>query len=257
MNLWFQASQIPEQAKINQASLLLEGNAFTWWMALSRENRTPRHWVQFEQEVTKQFQSFNASLQARNQLYTLRQIGSVADYISRFSNLVYQIEDLSESEAFYQFKKGLKPAIIAKMDEILTSRIHTRSNSCKKLLNIMIRSPTTIKTQGTTTSRVNPRPKREETSTKSRINPRKKGPVTTVEKRDISLRTVGNPRRQKARKRKRQTRRRSTSSQSTSRRPKKQLKSLNSRRKGQQEPTSPQVNQETFQDLESRGSPLA
>src|SRR5436190_24309070 len=102
------------------------------------------------------------------------------------------------------------------------------SNSYKKLLSVMIWSPTTIETQGTTPSKEKPRPKREETSMKSRTDPRRKEPVITVVKRDISLRTAGNARKQKARKRRRQTRRRSILSRSTSRKPKQQQRFLNS-----------------------------
>jgi Retrotransposon gag protein len=110
--------QIPDRAMISQATLLLEGHAFTWWMMLTREHRTLTNWQQFEYNITNQFQSFNASLRARDQLYSLKQIGSVTDYIGKYNTLIYQIDDLSESETFYQFKKGLKPAVLIKMDEI-------------------------------------------------------------------------------------------------------------------------------------------
>ena len=55
---------------------------------------------------------------ARNKLFALKQTKSVSDYIGEFNSLVYQIDDLSDSEAFYQFKKGLKPNILLKMDKL-------------------------------------------------------------------------------------------------------------------------------------------
>jgi hypothetical protein len=51
-------------------------------------------------------------------LDNLKQTGSVTAYIGEFDALAYQVIDLSPSETFYMFKKGLKKPIIAKMDEM-------------------------------------------------------------------------------------------------------------------------------------------
>src|SRR4051812_5406694 len=71
INLWFQASNIPDDAKVLQAALLLDGYALTWWMMLSRDHRQPRTWTQFEQQITTQFKTIDASVKARDQLDNL------------------------------------------------------------------------------------------------------------------------------------------------------------------------------------------
>ena len=48
----------------------------------------------------------------------MRQTGSVSDYDDAFTALAFQIVDMSEPEAFHQFKSGLKTFIQEKMDEI-------------------------------------------------------------------------------------------------------------------------------------------
>src|SRR4051794_5562714 len=118
MNLWFQAAQVKCQDKIIQAVLLLEGHALTWWMMIDRENKKPINWTRFEQQINEQFTSFNESLVARDKLYSLKQTSSVQEYVGIFNRTAYQIRDLAKSEAFYRFKKGLKPEIITKMDEM-------------------------------------------------------------------------------------------------------------------------------------------
>ena len=75
-------------------------------------------WNQFKELITKQFQKFDESLRARDKLQALKQTRSVTDYIGEFNALVYQIQDLADSEAFYQFKKGLKTSVLVKMDEL-------------------------------------------------------------------------------------------------------------------------------------------
>ena len=44
VNLWFETAQIPEEIKIVQAASLLDGNAFIWWMMLTRNNQQPTTW---------------------------------------------------------------------------------------------------------------------------------------------------------------------------------------------------------------------
>ena len=65
MEIWFQASRIPNDMKVMQAATLLEGHAFTWWMAKHRNNSIPTSWTQFRVEIIRQFDSINASVKAR------------------------------------------------------------------------------------------------------------------------------------------------------------------------------------------------
>ena len=118
MEIWFQASRIPDDMKVMQAATLLEGHAFTWWMAKHRNNSIPTSWTQFRVEIIRQFDSINASVKARRQIRDLRQTGSVSDYENIFSTLMFQIMDMNEAEAFHQFKNNLKPFIQEKIDKL-------------------------------------------------------------------------------------------------------------------------------------------
>ena len=118
MDIWFQASSIPNNIKVMQAATLLEGHAFTWWMAKNRDGDIPNNWIQFSTELIRQFDSVNASTKARRTIRNLKQTGSVSDYDNTFSTLAFQIVDMNEAEAFHQFKTGLKPFIQEKMDEL-------------------------------------------------------------------------------------------------------------------------------------------
>ena len=72
MELWFQASNIPSNAKVTQAATLLEGYAFTWWMAKNCDGTTPNSWTKFKEELTRQFDSINASVKARREIQNLQ-----------------------------------------------------------------------------------------------------------------------------------------------------------------------------------------
>ena len=118
MEIWFQASGIPNNMKVMQAATMLEGHAFTWWMAKNRDGDVPNSWRQFSAELIRQFDSINASVKARRKIQNLQQTGSVSDYDDAFTALAFQIVDMSEPEAFHQFKSGLKTFIQEKMDEL-------------------------------------------------------------------------------------------------------------------------------------------
>ena len=47
----------------------------------------------------------------------LKQTSSVQNYIADFTNLSYQITDISEEEAFHKFRSGLKQGIRLEIDK--------------------------------------------------------------------------------------------------------------------------------------------
>ncbi|MBA0624778.1 hypothetical protein Godav_010069 [Gossypium davidsonii] len=67
-----------------------------------------RTWEEFQRELKKQFYPQYAEKEARAKLHRLRQQGTVEEYVQTFSELMLQISDLREKEAFYWFEDGLK-----------------------------------------------------------------------------------------------------------------------------------------------------
>ncbi|KAI4305028.1 hypothetical protein L6164_028419 [Bauhinia variegata] len=65
-------------------------------------------WEQFKAELRKHFVPHNADIEARGKLRMLRQSGSIFDYIKEFTTIMLEIEDLSDKDAFFYFKDGLK-----------------------------------------------------------------------------------------------------------------------------------------------------
>src|SRR5690349_2627764 len=111
MNLWFNASGIAYNQRVNQAALLLENHALTWWMARCNQGNQPIHWTNFSDQITRQFEVADTDRKAREELKNLRQIGRVSDYTAAFTNLTLTIPDLSEAEKFNRYLEGLKPEI--------------------------------------------------------------------------------------------------------------------------------------------------
>ncbi|KAG8480984.1 hypothetical protein CXB51_025672 [Gossypium anomalum] len=66
-------------------------------------------WEEFQRELKKQFYPQYAEKEARAKLRHLTQQGTIREYVLPFSELMLQITDLSEKEAFYWFEDGLKP----------------------------------------------------------------------------------------------------------------------------------------------------
>jgi hypothetical protein len=96
------------------AAALLRGTAASWWEKTVRDNaksgRQEREctWQQFKEGIAKLFRSTNRGERARDKLAKLMQRTSVDDYVSRFMDLTFDIDDLAESEQIDRFYRGLK-----------------------------------------------------------------------------------------------------------------------------------------------------
>ncbi len=111
------AGEDNDSYKVAFAAALLRGTAQAWWETIVDKNKkmgkdeSECTWTQFKDGLTKSFRTINHSDRARDQLVRLVQRTSVSEYANRFSALVFDIEDLQESEKIDRFFRGLKPAI--------------------------------------------------------------------------------------------------------------------------------------------------
>src|SRR5947199_4772383 len=87
-------------------------------MLLHSQHAQATYWYLFIQDITETFLSIDDTRQARDSLEQLTQTGSVSDYITKFTHLLFRIGDILESETYYTFKKGLKHHVKIKMDDL-------------------------------------------------------------------------------------------------------------------------------------------
>ncbi|XP_040957468.1 uncharacterized protein [Gossypium hirsutum] len=110
---YFRAMGIEDDAtKVNTASIYFTDVALLWWRRRSTDERRGGTaigtWEEFQGELKKQFYPQHAEKEARAKLRRLTQQGTVRDYVREFSELMLQISDLNEKEAFYMFEDGLR-----------------------------------------------------------------------------------------------------------------------------------------------------
>ncbi|KAG8478979.1 hypothetical protein CXB51_028879 [Gossypium anomalum] len=113
MEQYFLAMGIEDDAiKVNIALIYFTDVALLWWHRRSMDEKhggnAIRTWEEFQRELRKQFYPQYTEKEARAKLRRLTQEGTVREYVRVFSELMLQISDLSEKEAFYWFEDGLK-----------------------------------------------------------------------------------------------------------------------------------------------------
>ncbi|XP_016728394.2 uncharacterized protein K02A2.6-like [Gossypium hirsutum] len=111
---YFRAKGIADDAtKVITAAMYLTDIALLWWRRRSTDVRRGgteiRTWKEFQYEFKAQFYPEYAEDEARAKLRQLSQQGTVREYVQEFSELMLQISDMGEKEAFYSFMDGLKP----------------------------------------------------------------------------------------------------------------------------------------------------
>ncbi|GMI94304.1 hypothetical protein HRI_003099700 [Hibiscus trionum] len=98
--------------KVNIASVYLTDYAFLWWRRRCSEEKSKdcpiRTWGEFQAEFKEQFYPTNAQQEAREKLHELKHEGSITEYVRQFTELKLQIKDMTEAEALFVFKNGLK-----------------------------------------------------------------------------------------------------------------------------------------------------
>lgn len=99
--------------RIHTAAVLMRGGALDWWQAL-RGNALPTTWGAFVTALRARFQPIDRKDTARAKLIALTQgrgVQSAPEYVTAFRRLVGVIDDMSESDQLFQFKRGLHPSI--------------------------------------------------------------------------------------------------------------------------------------------------
>lgn len=102
-----------DATKVNIIAMYFTDATLLWWHHRSIDERrggtTIRTWEEFHREFKVQFYLEYAKYEARVKLRQLTQQRKVREYVRDFSELMLQISDLGENEAFFSFINGLKP----------------------------------------------------------------------------------------------------------------------------------------------------
>ena len=91
--------------------MFLSDNAKVWWRTKYQEIQEGRcrinTWEELKQELKVHFYPENVNYMARRKLRELRQIGSVQDYVKKFTTIMLDIRDMTEKDKLFHFLNGL------------------------------------------------------------------------------------------------------------------------------------------------------
>jgi Retrotransposon gag protein len=68
-------------------------------------------WTELKERMRDYYDMPNKNKNSRDNLYRLRQVGSVKEYTFRFNSLILQVDSMSEEEQRFMYVRGLKPNI--------------------------------------------------------------------------------------------------------------------------------------------------
>lgn len=119
LELYFEAMKVPQdndQKRILFTKAQLRGAASAWFQHLDTIQDDSAQtqaltWNQFKQLLTDRFRPVAVSKLARMQLNTLRQTGSVEQFIQQYMQVISAIPSMTEEERVDRFITGLKPHI--------------------------------------------------------------------------------------------------------------------------------------------------
>ena len=126
-------AELTEHSRIMFATTFLSGTAAVWWYTIVQANAVPTPWDKFKEMLQKEFIPDDHVRRSRDKLRKLRQIGSVAKYLSDFRNLVLTIPVMTEGERLDRFTEGLKYDVRI---EVLKSSVNTFDEATRIALRI-------------------------------------------------------------------------------------------------------------------------
>lgn len=114
MEQYFKAARTPEDEWVTLTSMYLDGDAKLWWRTRVQEDTSAGRpvidsWAVLKKELKAQFLPCNVAWVARESLKNLKHSGTVRAYVTEFSSLMLDIQDMSEVDRLFNFMSGLQP----------------------------------------------------------------------------------------------------------------------------------------------------
>lgn len=106
----FKAHKVADDDKVVNAELCLKGRAAQWSLGLEqgRGGEPFSNWDDFARSIVERFEPANLQHQLHDQLRELKQDTTVREYISRFQDLLSQVDSMTEVGQVAYFVAGLK-----------------------------------------------------------------------------------------------------------------------------------------------------
>lgn len=114
MEQYFKAARVPEDEWVTITTMYLDGDAKLWWRTRVQEDTSAGRpvidsWAVLKKELKGQFLPCNVAWVARESLKSLKHSGTVRAYVTEFSSLMLDIQDMSEVDRLFNFMSGLQP----------------------------------------------------------------------------------------------------------------------------------------------------
>jgi hypothetical protein len=109
LTCYFELVGMNQTQSVSFAVNLVRDDASLWWQQYSQSPDTPgvEEFGDFCRLLRREFKPSNAEALARQQLQTLKQAGTIAQYISIFRGVMRELPDMNDKDAVFQFLQGL------------------------------------------------------------------------------------------------------------------------------------------------------
>lgn len=105
--------RVTDADRVAYAVTLLEGAALHWFYAKCKLDQRPATWVAFLAGLRTQFASQEDQVRLRQDLFELRQTGTLGAYIQRFQEKYFLIEGLDSTTTMFAFQRGMTATLLA------------------------------------------------------------------------------------------------------------------------------------------------
>ena len=118
MRRWLIASNVPQVQWLAVISTNLTGAALAWVnnqeLQIQLNNRAPfQSWVEFCDTLVADFEPTTLAEDARQKLRTIKQQGSMHEYVTQFNKIIFRIPNITPEEKLHSFLYGLKAELRA------------------------------------------------------------------------------------------------------------------------------------------------
>ena len=109
MQIIFKMQRITDEAtQIDYTSTALDSTALHWFINCTSKNMPWMAWAAFQKNLEMSFQLPHFQYHLREQLDELKQMRSVLDYVTKFRNIMEQVEDMGKIDQIRAFMWGVK-----------------------------------------------------------------------------------------------------------------------------------------------------
>ena len=107
---------VDEDQRIQYTGMLLRGAALAWYRSVRRENTVGATWAAFMASLRANFCPINATKRARDRLATMRQTGTLQEFVREFRSVCLEIPGMTDEEKLDRFMRALQTRLRSEVD---------------------------------------------------------------------------------------------------------------------------------------------